>query len=309
MLCGYPVALPSGKIRPCGQCMPCRINKKRAWVGRMLLEEKYTPMPSSFITLTYKPERLPKDGSLEPWVLRHFTQRLKRSGLGTFRYFYVGEYGEENFRPHYHGILFGVAPAWRKQITESWSFGKESIGHVHVGPITPGAVSYVAHYVTKKMTSTEDERLQGRVPEFARMSQKPSLGSSGFKALADALTTYKGSQYLAHKGMPTSFRLEGRSYPIGRNDFQIMADRLGIDIPTPDLLAQSDRWALDVEVSDLMRKADAQGWSKAVLEAKINQCEHRAEVLANEEDQKKRAARADRFYQEFRRRAKETRPI
>jgi len=60
---------------------------------------------SSFVTLTYSPEKL------QSWSLRYkdfqdFMKRL-RFHMGPTRFFMCGEYGEENFRPHFHALLFG----------------------------------------------------------------------------------------------------------------------------------------------------------------------------------------------------------
>lgn len=300
MLCGYPVSLGNGKTRPCGLCMPCRINKKRRWVGKMVLEAKYTTNDSSFITLTYAPERLPKDGSLEPWVLRHFTQRLKRSGVGSFRYFYVGEYGDQTFRPHYHGILFGVPPTFEKKIREAWQFNGTPIGHVMVGPVANGAISYVAHYCTKKLTGAGDERLGGRRPEFTRMSQKPTLGFAGLKAIAAGLQTQRGAHLLADRGVPTSYRVNGRMYPLSRNDFNYLCSEIGAPPGAwAEMWSKSDRWELDVDVASIMVRAEQEKWPDSRLASRIAQQEQMVSDVEAKKDQERRAKVAQAWWNQF----------
>ena len=53
----------NGNLFPCGQCMPCLINKGRKWTARILLEERENyerfQVPADFYTLTYAPEYCP----------------------------------------------------------------------------------------------------------------------------------------------------------------------------------------------------------------------------------------------------------
>lgn len=58
----------------CGQCNPCRINRRRLWTHRIMLES-LKHGDSSFVTLTY--ETLPSDGSLVPKDLQNFMKYLR----------------------------------------------------------------------------------------------------------------------------------------------------------------------------------------------------------------------------------------
>ncbi len=90
-------------LNACGQCMPCRITRKREWETRLNLEWQTWKM-GAFVTLTYKPEELPeaekfKNGNLKKKDLQDFMKRFRRSyerkyGKRKIRYFGVGEYGE-----------------------------------------------------------------------------------------------------------------------------------------------------------------------------------------------------------------------
>lgn len=57
MLCKKLVQM-KGVTAPCGQCVFCRINKKREWIARLLLEAASHPV-NQFWTLTYEEENLP----------------------------------------------------------------------------------------------------------------------------------------------------------------------------------------------------------------------------------------------------------
>lgn len=209
----------------CGQCTHCRINKRRLWTARMILESYLHPY-SAFVTLTYAPEHLPADGSLSK---KHYQDWLKRLryflGDEKVRYYLVGEYGDQTFRPHYHAILFGFPPCafnskWTEKcmcssckiIRESWTFGASQ-----VGTCEPDSIHYVTGYISKKMTKKEDPRLGNRMPEFARMSLKPGIGSEAMLKIAEFLTTSSGAEFISRSGdVPINVTTNGKNFPLGR---------------------------------------------------------------------------------------------
>lgn len=176
---------------PCGQCMGCRLEKSRQWAMRIMAENDLHD-ESCFITLTYSPEHLPKDGSLRKKHFQDFMKRLRKKYHDkTIRYFHCGEYGEELGRPHYHCILFGLDfgdKVYYKTVNGNrlyisptlekiWGFGFSPIGNVDFE-----SAAYVARYVTKKVTGPEAEHHYQRVdmetgeyydvlPEYATMSR------------------------------------------------------------------------------------------------------------------------------------------
>lgn len=121
-------------------------------------------------TLTYAPEHEPPDGSLSPRHMQLWLKRLRRLLPPTrpIRFFGCGEYGDETFRPHYHVALYGVAPLETELVQSSWG-----MGHVHLMELNAETAQYLCGYVVKKMTSPDDPRLQGKHPEFTRMSLRP----------------------------------------------------------------------------------------------------------------------------------------
>lgn len=172
---------------PCGQCIGCRLDRVRDWSIRCVHEAKLHDA-SSFLTLTYSDEFLPDGGTLVPLDLQLFMKRLrKRFEPQRLRFYACGEYGDENSRPHYHVLLFGMrfpdlVPNSRSKtgfvLYESalldalWAKGRAIIGEV-----TRESAAYTARYCLKKVTgSAADEHYAGRHPEFARMSTKPGIG-------------------------------------------------------------------------------------------------------------------------------------
>lgn len=246
MICGKKINIHGNEL-PCGRCMPCRINKKRMWTGRILLENKESRNSSTFLTLTYDDEHLPKDKSLQPKDLIDYINRLRHSSLGGFRYFAVGEYGDKTARPHYHMAIFN-APAhiWAERMDKAWKKG-----YTKAGDIEPGSAAYIAGYCTKKMTTKDDPRLEGRYPEFSRMSKKPPLGAAGVRRIADILTGKHGSAMLEkYRDVPSSYRIDGKLYPIGRYWKNHLREWVGCNNIEPS----GDGW--DVPINGYQSKAD-----------------------------------------------------
>ena len=188
-----------GKIRrelslPCGRCIGCRIARARAWAIRCVHESQCHD-DSVFVTLTYDDAHL-KSPSLEYRDFQLFIKRLRKFKGGGVRFFACGEYGEENLRPHFHALLFGVSFVARELIGKSlyrspelerlWPFGMSSFGDV-----TFQSAGYVARYSVKKITGDLADEHYKRldvasgeivsvVPEFGRMSLKPGIGYPWF---------------------------------------------------------------------------------------------------------------------------------
>jgi hypothetical protein len=154
-----------------------------------------------FVTLTYNQENLPEDWSLNYRDYQLFMKRLRKYTKQKIRFYMCGEYGEENFRPHYHAILFGYMPddlevigcnhmnqkLYKSPFLEK-TWGK---GFVTIGEVTFQSAAYVARYCMKKITGEEAEEHYKRVipdtgeivqvkPEFSCMSRKPGIGKPWF---------------------------------------------------------------------------------------------------------------------------------
>lgn len=213
--------------------MPCRINKRRAWTARLILESAMTELPSYFVSLTYAPEFLPENGSLRPkdltLFLKRVRSRLEYEGHPNFRYFACGEYGDISQRPHYHVLFFGLADV--QLVSDCWhdpATGR-SLGIVDVGDCSPQSIAYVAGYTTKKMTSKDDIRLNGRHPEFIRCSRRPGIGYEAARELARQMTSKAGCSHLIKtNGVFREIRYGGKRLPLDRYMRDLILNMAGI---------------------------------------------------------------------------------
>lgn len=203
---------------PCGRCQGCRLDRARQWAIRCV-HEASQHLSNVFVTLTYRPEDEPPGRSLRKLDVSYFMRKLRawhrrqqkhlpQSERTKVRFFFAGEYGDESWRPHYHGILFGVSFAdmcpWKKSpngdqlytsstLEKLWSHGFTSIGQV-----TYQSAGYVARYCMKKVTGNQAQQHYERVdprtgeifsltPEFALMSLKPGIGARWFERYSSDL--------------------------------------------------------------------------------------------------------------------------
>lgn len=155
----------------CGQCLSCRINKAREWAERCYLESKMYPS-SYFVTLTYNDEHLNYAPCGMPTLKKRdiqlFIKRLRKwcdkSGKPSPRYFATGEYGEKNFRPHYHMILFNIEiedlTHYRtvKRGNDIYIYENSCVleklwhkGFVVISKVVPETCAYTAQYSLKKV--------------------------------------------------------------------------------------------------------------------------------------------------------------
>lgn len=219
---------------PCGQCNPCRFNRRRLWTHRLILESM-CHAENSFVTLTYDEANLPPGGTLVPehyqlWLKRFrstFNRLRSDKGLTPWkqRFYLVGEYGDVSQRPHYHAALFGVGPELQDLVRETWG-----LGHVMCGDLTVESAQYICGYVTKKLTSKDDPRLEGRHPEFARMSNRPGIGANAMKSVADALFSDAGVKATMDSNDVPSVLLHGkRQLPLGRYLRRKLMEEIGTD--------------------------------------------------------------------------------
>jgi len=237
--CTFPRVGIGNSVFPCGQCLACKINKRREWTNRLILET-HLHTHNSFVTLTYSNDALlktqPEDWSslapatLIPLHLQLWLKRLRKAiSPLKIRFFAVGEYGDDRpeishwGRPHYHAALFGFPgchygatrdrrPGWPpccpqcELVSTTWGHGL-----IHIGEITPESAQYIAGYTLKKMTGKDDNRLFGRHPEFIRMSrQNGGLGQPMMKQIATlGMDPVTGD-------VPSSVRHGKKILPLGR---------------------------------------------------------------------------------------------
>lgn len=201
-----------------------------------------------FITLTYSEENLPDGGSLEKDVVSGTIKRIReRISPKRIRYFYVGEYGDNSYRPHYHISLFGMSAytvcevpsgsggtvlvPFAKIVEDCWARG-----FVKVDEFNELTAQYVAGYVVKKLTNYGDPRLSGRTPEFARMSRRPGIGARAMEIVAQSLIeSGHGMALIEETGdVPRELLIGRRKIPLGRFLLRKLREAVGF---TPDYIA------------------------------------------------------------------------
>nr|WAE43878.1 MAG: replication initiator protein [Microviridae sp.] len=197
----FPIQLP------CSNCIGCRLERSRQWALRCMHEASLYE-DNCFVTLTFSPEGLASQcptGSLDRRHMQLFMKRLRKYFSGaSIRYFLAGEYGEKNFRPHYHLCLFNCdfsdKTYWKSQnehnyyvsdiLREIWPYGFNVIGD-----LTFDSAAYVARYCLKKVngdaSSAHYSRVNGEtgeliqlLPEFCQASLKPGIGAGWFDQFA-----------------------------------------------------------------------------------------------------------------------------
>lgn len=223
MLCKSPYMI-NGMACPCTKCLPCRFNRRRMWTHRIVLES-LQHSESSFLTLTYDDDHLPAGGTLVPRDVQLFIKRLRKFIEPLkLRYFFVGEYGDKTWRPHYHAALFGIGTGFAGIIKEAWP-----AGHVYLGDLTLHSAQYVAGYTVKKMTAKDDARLNGLYPEFARMSLRPGIGALSVPDIVKSLQCEAGAKYVVENGdIPRTLSTGGKTMPIGRYMRRKILEGLGL---------------------------------------------------------------------------------
>jgi hypothetical protein len=246
MLCKNPM-VRGKEVHSCGQCMPCRINRRREWSHRIMLEVASHREKSAFITLTYNEKHLTSDLSVKPADLINFVRRFRygttessRRPTERVRYFGAGEYGERFSRPHYHVAIFGHGSCSRIRTSNtgrcscSYCTYCEQVwakGNVSVGAVEPASAAYIAGYVTKKMTRSDDPRLNGRHPEFGRMSLRPGIGALFMDEVASAILEYDLEKEMVD--VPKGLRHGNQIWPLDRYLRERLRERIGRDKKAP----------------------------------------------------------------------------
>lgn len=290
MLCKYPTVFPNTGREvplPCGQCIPCRINKRRVWTHRMMLEMQ-CHASCSFLTITYSDENLPKDFNdeetgqvyynvpLNPAHHKRFINSLRKAYFRktgqSIRFFMCGEYGEKTGRPHYHYALFGfpscVGDGPRtingkflpcscpncSFVSRIW--GK---GHIVLGTLTQESAQYVCGYVTKKLTndnSVYNSRiLVGRYPEFSRQSRRNGLGYNAIVRYAQRIKNF----VRGYEDIPPYLIHNSKKWPLGRYLYDTLIKAVGLPPLSSEEKIEKYKDALlemfeDAEISPLAQK-------------------------------------------------------
>lgn len=189
--------------------MNCRINKRREWQARLLLEAS-THDHAIFVTLTLADVGTPS--VLSKAHLRPFFRSLRQI-VPSLRHFSVGEYGSKTGRAHYHAHLFSNTPILDDHIRSCWPYGR-----VHVGDTEPASLDYVLGYLLKDRKAIRWP-IEQRFPEFRSYSK--GMGKLAFPHLL----IDPGNDPL----LPREFKVFNRKWPIGRY-FREKAKALGYEV-------------------------------------------------------------------------------
>lgn len=251
--------MKDGAAFPCGQCQPCRFNRRKTWAHRIMLES-LCHADKVFIGLSYSEFHLPAldadvgrlPPTLKPKHLQDWLKRLRKKVEPLkLRFYAVGEYGDQSWRPHYHVILFGYPRCVRERtlrlpgstrplahmccdhcalIQASWPYGD-----VDLGTVTRESASYCAEYTVKKMTAPDDKRLRVgdkyRHPEFCRMSLRPGIGVDAMWNVASDMMLHGLDESMLD--VPSSLRHGSSNYPLGRYLRGKLREMIGRDKKAP----------------------------------------------------------------------------
>lgn len=284
MKCSNPF-VQDGKAFGCGQCLPCRINRRRIWAHRIVLEAGLYE-DNCFLGLTLNDDHLVNaqgeadlmSASLVPRDTQLWLKRLrKKLAPVKFRYFLVGEYGDVKKRPHYHVALFGVAtcargrtkrrpgktrPVWEECCDQCRLFGQSwGKGDIDAGTVEPHSAQYIAGYTTKKLTSKDDPRLEGRHPEFARQSNRPGIGHDAMYEVASTLMLHGLENTLSD--VPTTLRHGAKQLPLGTYLTRKLRKMVGKDEKAPQ--ATLDKMAAEMQPLRDLAYNTSQSFAKTIV--------------------------------------------
>lgn len=170
---------------PCGKCLICLYKRSQAWIMRLKATADVQKSQSYFITLTYNDDNCPTyistdtglvSNVLDKSDLRNFIKRLRRNlqlfygkeACKGIKYFAIGEYGSNTYRPHYHLLIFGLPvvddltqcyrnlkryntqfPKMEEFVKRCWNpRNAGELGHVKVDSVSKGRICYVTKYLT-----------------------------------------------------------------------------------------------------------------------------------------------------------------
>lgn len=194
---------------PCGKCFACKTNRRTEWTIRLKEELTDNNYKCTFTTLTYEDNNLHQDdmgAHLDKKDLQNFFKRLRKAlSPRKIRYYAVGEYGTNTYRPHYHVLIYGITKCDIDIIQNAWSLNNEPIGLVHCINANERTIGYITKYhVNKGKTPI------GLSPEFATMSRKPAIGAGYLSRMgnwhSETIDRNYHSQYSLKSALPRYYK-------------------------------------------------------------------------------------------------------
>ena len=114
--------------------------------------------------------------------LRYYEKDVK------IRYYAVGEYGTNSYRPHYHIILFNASD---DNVYKAWTKGG-----IHIGTVGGASIGYTLKYMSKEKMVPK-HRNDDRVPEFSLMSK-----GMGMQYVTEAMISWHRADLLNRMYVP-----------------------------------------------------------------------------------------------------------
>jgi hypothetical protein len=153
------------------------------------------------------------------------------------RFYMCGEYGETNWRPHYHAILFNchfddlVLHSEKPEATLYTSKTLDSLwqkGFAVIGAVSFESAAYVSRYCLKKVTGKNAEDHYTRLnmetgeifklePEFNRMSTRPGIARPWLEKFKNDVFPFDHVIVNGHKTRPGKYydRVRDSLDPLG----------------------------------------------------------------------------------------------
>lgn len=180
------------KIR-CNKCLACRIYKGYEWSNRLLAEAENWQYVY-FITLTFSDENYYKVNLDRPMrEAQLFMKRLRKKYKGLkFKYYVVGELGENTLRYHYHFILYSNVHIFYdmvqfKKTKNGLLYISSTLnniwknGHHTIAWAERNSMRYVANYVQVNDNVISRSMSQGIGFEYIKNKQKDNMYVVGGK--------------------------------------------------------------------------------------------------------------------------------
>lgn len=193
-----PRSLPGRSVLErvrCGQCRHCRIRRKAAWTGRMLLELSSCQGVGRFLTLSYEDD----PGRLNYEDFQRFMKRYRKAN-GSCRFFSVGEYGDRGGRGHWHAIIFGHP----QEVIGRLELPSWGLGFCFDGSATRTSLGYVAGYMLKKSVDNREH--------IVHTSNHPGIGFEAISQFGRNAAVHYSSE--PPDSWPGSFLIGGKRYPL-----------------------------------------------------------------------------------------------
>lgn len=169
MLCPYssvrvnPIS-QKNILTPCGKCIVCRVNYRLPWEYRLYQELRNNDYTGSFVTMTYSDDKYNVNFGLNYQHIKTYYDELRKEGL-HFKYFTVGEYGEQSARCHWHSLMFGIPINAKPLLFKYWSKWCYEPNFI-VSPITTSRIRYCLKYLDKEACSVSNWEENSKVYQF-----------------------------------------------------------------------------------------------------------------------------------------------